>query len=194
MVCLVIFEPTFGQSLKKMAFPRISFLGTILQRTDFSYSGTNANSFFKKNINRQLFLKPASIINEEKNDSLVFRSKQIKPLLKLVENRKRILFVSEFDSDSFAPQRKEPTIVFYPPLPYSFLLYFQDRQIAHMEFMFYISDSGKVASVKRKISSGNLDVDLLALRYIGHCLNLVKGKFSPGTWQTVNIDLTRKND
>ncbi|MDD5432928.1 MAG: hypothetical protein PHO70_08120 [Candidatus Omnitrophica bacterium] len=114
------------------------------------------------------------------------------------------IFVSEKESytDSFKDlrlpvlTRKEQKLVFHPVLPYSFSLYFKDRQTAHVELAFKISAQGsrELALVKRKISSGNLEVDLLSLRYIGHYLFIQKSKFSPNNWQTVKIDLSAKND
>ena len=81
-------------------------------------------------------------------------------------------------------------IMFYPPMPYHFLLYFNNRQTAHMEVAFYISPEGKVVGIKRKISSGNPEVDLLIMRNLSHFLNLCKSNFALDSWQIVNIDLS----
>lgn len=193
MACFAIFEPTFGNSLQKFNFAKVSFLGPILQTIDLSLND-NYQKAMNKNISKELsFLKP-SLVKKEKNIFLTLGLKPRKPLAAITSNKGKVTFTSEVDLGDINKPKKEPTIIFYPPLPYSFLLYFRDRQIAHIEFMFYISSNGKISSIKRKISSGSLDADLLSLRYIAHCLNLVEGKFPHDTWQTVKIDLTRKND
>jgi len=48
--------------------------------------------------------------------------------------------------------------------------------------------------IKRKISSGNLEVDLLTMRYIGHYLFIQQKRFTPNNWQTVKIDLSEKEN
>ena len=84
----------------------------------------------------------------------------------------------------------------HPLLPHDFALYFKDRQIAHveLEFNFVSSRQPAVAVIKRKISSGNLEVDLLSMRYIGHYLFIQQTKFAPNSWRTVKIDLSAKDD
>lgn len=86
--------------------------------------------------------------------------------------------------------------MFYPRLPHYFNLYFRHRQAAHIELMFNISASATASSIiiKRKISSGNLEVDLLSIRYIGNYLFIEQSRFPHNTWQTVKIDLSTKND
>jgi hypothetical protein len=89
--------------------------------------------------------------------------------------------------------RRTPEILFHPLLPYSFPLYFKDRQVAHVELLFKILPD-KLRSyilVKRKISSGNLEVDLLSVRYISHYLFLRQAAFAPGAWQVVKVDLSK---
>lgn len=94
------------------------------------------------------------------------------------------------------PKRKEAAIVFHPLLPLNFRLYFRDRQIAHVELMFKRTsgDGQDYIEIKRKISSGNLDVDLFVMRYMGHYLFIQQPKLLPGDWQAVKIDLSAKND
>ena len=191
---LGIFEPTFGRPLEKSEFARISFLGSILQAGDF-FSSANYRGFAERGLPRLLpFLKPSSPVKKKEANFSGFMPKPAKPLVTLAQQRQKISFASKVDLAILPRRRQESSVVFHPPLPYSFLLYFQDRQVAHIEFMFYISGQGKISYIKKKISSGNLDVDLLAARYIAHYLNLLEGSFPPGAWQTVKIDLTRNND
>jgi hypothetical protein len=89
------------------------------------------------------------------------------------------------------PVRRQPEIVIHPLLPSSFNLYFKDRQTAHVEFQFKVWPTGaNLVALKRKISCGNLEVDLLSQRYIGHYLFIQRAKFSPGSWQPVKIELS----
>ncbi|MFA6349599.1 MAG: hypothetical protein WCY12_01560 [Candidatus Omnitrophota bacterium] len=92
--------------------------------------------------------------------------------------------------------RKEPVLILYPQLPYDFLLYFKDRQAVHIELMFNITSQGGTDSVivKRKISSGNLEADLLSMRYINHYLFIQQKNLPKDKWQAVKIDLAPKND
>ena len=87
-------------------------------------------------------------------------------------------------------KNEDSSIMFYPPIPYHFLLYFKDRQTAHVEVAFYISPKGKFVGIKRKISSGNPEVDLLIMRNLNHFLNLNKSNLALDSWQTVKVDLS----
>jgi hypothetical protein len=89
--------------------------------------------------------------------------------------------------------KKDPGVMIHPLLPYELQLYFQDRQSVHLELMFMITSnrSKKFIVIKRKISSGNLDADLLCTRYLGHYLFIDQDRFAVNTWQTVRIDLSR---
>ncbi|MCM8791621.1 MAG: hypothetical protein NC826_00475 [Candidatus Omnitrophica bacterium] len=102
---------------------------------------------------------------------------------------KSTLYVESLDSEE-----KEGSLMFYPYLPYSFIIYFKDRQKISLEFLFYTSKREGIAYLKRKISCGNLEVDLLVMRYITRSLCLLKDFFSVNEWQTVKIELSRKDD
>lgn len=127
---------------------------------------------------------------------LYFSRNYLKPTLSTVLNKEKEILIRKSYLPQFSLQRKESTIIFHPLLPYNFALYFKDRQIAHVELMFNIVTRKERNSIiiKRRISSGNLEVDLLVMRYIGHYLFIQKTKFPPNTWQTVKIDLSAKND
>jgi hypothetical protein len=58
--------------------------------------------------------------------------------------------------------------------------------------MFKVDSSGGRNSleIKRKISSGNLEVDLLSMRYLSPYLFIQQNRFTPNNWQTVKIDLS----
>jgi len=94
------------------------------------------------------------------------------------------------------PKRKDSVIIFHPQLPYDFLLYFKDRQEVHIELLFKISRDLEDRSIviKRKISSGNLEADLLAMRYIDHYLFLQQARLPLDSWRAVKIDLGLKGE
>lgn len=90
------------------------------------------------------------------------------------------------------PHYPEPAFTLHPLLPYRFDLYFKDRQQVHIELEFSVtrSDSRNFVSLRRKISSGNLEADLLSMRYIGHYLFIQQARFSAGVWQPVKIEFS----
>ncbi len=91
-------------------------------------------------------------------------------------------------------KRRESVIMFHPQIPYHVTLYFKDRQVIHIELMFNVVPAGNNTSIriKRKISSGNLEADLLSMRYISRYLFMQQLGFAPYIWQTVKIDLSTK--
>ncbi|MBN1913392.1 MAG: hypothetical protein JW788_03220 [Candidatus Omnitrophica bacterium] len=123
-----------------------------------------------------------------------FSQPALKPLNTGVSHSQKITYFSNAGLLNPAVRRKEPVVMLYPELPYHFLLYFKDRQIAHIEFMFNIGSSGKRSSVliHRKVSSGNLELDLLSMRHISRYIAMQQLQFTPGTWQKVRIDLSAK--
>jgi hypothetical protein len=185
-----VFEPTFVSKVNLPSLDRVAFLGSMLQDRDF------LNSFEKNLIADRRVVNLKTVYPVNKGEGFISPSLQgaVKPPVYLSASQdKKILLPSRADNLVYAHKEKPP-LTFYPALPYSFLFYFKDRQIAHIEFTFYVSDTGKISLVKRKVSSGNLDTDLLAYRYITHCLFLQEGRFPVNTWQTVKIDLTRKEN
>jgi len=91
-----------------------------------------------------------------------------------------------------APKRKDPVLLMHPLLPYRFELYFNDRQTVNIELEFEISrvNDRNFVSLRRKISSGNLEADLLSMRYIGHYLFNQQARFMPETRQSVKIEFS----
>lgn len=118
---------------------------------------------------------------------------QPKPQVALPVEQEKVVFFEK--RTQVSKSRNEPVIVFYPRLPQSFILYFQDRQTVHIELGFNITstDSIKSITVQRKISSGNLEADLLSARYISRYLFMQQSRFPINSWQTVKIDLSTKN-
>ncbi len=136
------------------------------------------------------------MLNKVSKEPFLSARYYLKPSIPLAFNTEKEVFKEKIAPLAFSLKRKEPQIIFHPLLPYSFTLYFKDRQVAHVELMFNLSSSGLHNSIeiKRKISSGNLEVDLLSKRYIGHYLFIQQARFTPNRWQSVKIDLSAKND
>lgn len=86
----------------------------------------------------------------------------------------------------------------YPLLPAYFPVYFRDRCRAHIGLSFRISPAvrgpGEYIEVKRKVSCGNLEADLIALRQVAHYLLLQRRYFQSGRWLDVNIDFSPSYD
>jgi len=123
-------------------------------------------------------------------------SYSLKPQVELAFNVAKISFIPERTAAAVQPYKKDAPIMFHPLLPYQLQLYFKDRQAAHIELIFsIISLRGKnTILIKRKISSGNLEADLLSARYINHYLFIQQLRFPANVWQTVKIDFSTKND
>lgn len=119
-----------------------------------------------------------------------------KPQQALMTGTQKLIPAAE-ESAALPPpfKKRELTIMFHPLLPYGFRLYFRDRQVAHVELAFRAlsGERGNSITVKRKISSGNLEVDLLSTRYIERYLSMQSKNFTSTEWQTVKIDLSAED-
>jgi len=187
-----LFNFTFGDKLPRANFSSISFLGAILNPPDFK------KAYFIDNQGQQLFNRPPKTfppqeVNLQKNAT---SSVYIKPQLVLAFSSGKS--ISPPKSSIIPPVFKQsPSVVMlYPRLPQHFLLYFKDRQSVHIELVFNLFSRGRAKAIimNRKISSGNLEVDLLSKRYLGHYLFVQQAAFPQETWQTVKIDLSAKGD
>jgi len=191
-VCFAIFSFSFGNRIPKADYPIVSFQGAILSKLDLM-----SKPFLKFSSLKDVFKGhiDTSILEKANKGYLWQESRYLKPAVRLTLKGEKINFIPKEKLDSLIPTRKESVIMFYPQLPYHFLLYFKDRQIVHIEVEFNIA-SGQGSNsivIKRKISSGNLEVDLLAMRYIGHYLFIQRKQFPLNCWQTVKIDLSAKD-
>lgn len=186
-----IFSFSFGGRIPKINSTGVDFLGSILPN-----SNLNRESFINiQDTKKMILTKVSNILTLQKlsKRSTLISPKYLKPTVSLPFNKNKEMFMLKVKPSSFMQERKEPIIMFYPPLPRHFLLYFKDRQVVHIELMFNISgDRANSITIKRKTSSGNLEVDLLAMRYISHYLFIQRPRFPRNIWQTVKIDLQAK--
>lgn len=88
--------------------------------------------------------------------------------------------------------RPEPVLMMHPLLPHQFGLYFKDLQEVRIELQFFIArgDARNLVSLRRKISSGNPEADLLSMRHIGHYLYIQQARFAKDSWQDVKIEFS----
>jgi hypothetical protein len=188
-----LFSFSFGPQIPKLNNAFVSFQGAILRTPDLMPTPNLSVGHKAGAVAR----KPEVLILDKVNreSPLVFKD-YLKPQITFTLNRDKIALVKELTPKLLIPKRKEPTIMFYPRLPYHFALYFKDRQVAHIELEFQVISSHNRNSIvlKRKISSGNLEADLLSMRYIDRYLFIQQMGFIPSNWQTVKIDLSTLND
>jgi hypothetical protein len=184
-----LFSFSFGPRVQQLNIADASFFGAILGRTNLIETKVvNGPDIKGALINKSNVSNLSKISHEYPLTSQVY----LKPQSELTFNEEKIVFMPEFSSISFTPKRKEPVIMLYPRLPYHFALYFKDRQTVHIELEFNLRPQEERSRmvIKRKISSGNLEVDLLSMRYISRYLFIQKMSFAPDSWHTVKIDFS----
>jgi hypothetical protein len=188
-----LFSFSFGPRLPDFQRPDISFLGSILLQSDVAVPGNHRQSSMIENI--FLTKTAAAFLKPQPDNFKIQPAYGFKPSLDRQISIKKGHYSYHPATKTGAPILRDHDIMFYPLLPQHFTLYFQDRQSAHMELLCKAGKKLKPSSIiiKRKISSGNLEVDLLTMRYIGHYLFIQQRHFIKDTWQTIKIDLTTEN-
>lgn len=202
-----LFSISFGDRLPKLGYGGVNYRGAVLNNFDLAVSlskgvilaqhlGKGLDSAnFKVSVN-SLFNKTNTVILEKINKGHVLLQRNyLKPFIAPSFNEAKMAFPEKIAVLSEQP-RKKSVLMFYPSLPHYFNLYFKDRQAVHIELMFNIASDGLKNSIeiKRKISSGNLEADLLSIRYISQYLFIRQKGFAHNKWQSVKIDLSAKND
>jgi hypothetical protein len=188
-----IFSFSFGTRIPKADYSSVIFWGQLLGNSQVAkpliYNRINARGLFFHKVDTLALDKKAPDFN-------LAAGFYLKPPSSLTSDAGKIPFVEKINPQPLFSRRKEPTIIFHPLLPYGFTLYFRDRQVAHVELAFRVLPQGQGNSitVKRKISSGNLEVDLLTIRYIERYLFMQQASLSSSDWHTVKIDLSARND
>jgi len=186
-----IFVMSFGQKIPVIE-SRTYFNGSILNKGDLqgrAYIRPDAKWIVFKKAGTTQFFK-----NEE--HAVPVEPLYVKPASGLNIIKDKYVPLNDFDITPPAHKRKESVMMFYPAFPYSFSLYFKDRQLVHIGFIFNIPSSVRPNPiiVKRKVSSGNLEVDLVSMHYINHYLSVQRSRLPQNIWKDVKIELTRRND
>jgi hypothetical protein len=186
-----VFSFTFGTRLDKIGLAQVSFLGSFLNKADLESRIFDLTGI-KKVFNRSL--EAPSQDQAGKDYAAVF-AERLKPQFAMPFTSQKTDFLPQPAVLAFREKRAEPVVMLYPSLPYNFLLYFKDRESVHIEVMFNIAPGANKTNtllIKRKISSGNLEADLLSMRYIGHYLSIQQLRFPTNGWQELKIDLSAK--
>ena len=188
-----MFSLSFGPKIPEVNFSRVYFWGAIFRSPDLM---NNRNFDIGYKTGRLTGKSEITVLNKINRENLLASRDYLKPPVSLTFNQEKIAFTQKLTPISLMSGRKESAIMFYPRLPYHFALYFKDRQTVHIELMFQVISGDKRNSilVKRRISSGNLEADLLSMRYISRYLFMQQRGFVPNKWQTVKIDLSTVND
>ena len=188
-----MFSLSFGPKIPEVNFARVCFWGAIFRSPDLM---NNRNFDIGYKTGRLTGKSEISVLDKINRENLLGSRDYLKPPVSLTFNQEKIVFTRELMPISLMSGRKESAIMFYPRLPYHFALYFKDRQTVHIELMFQGISGDKRNSilVKRRISSGNLEADLLSMRYISRYLFMQQRGFVPNKWQIVKIDLSTVND
>ncbi|MFH0790445.1 MAG: hypothetical protein V2A64_02330 [Candidatus Omnitrophota bacterium] len=193
IILLSIFSLSFGNKLEKKVYTEVSSFGAILKSYDLSFA--DKFKLIIPRVSRQQGENVFSLPAEEKvSVGRDFADYYRKPPVNLILDNEKKAFTQNLSEISFYRKKKESVVVFYPTMPYYFNLYFRDRQIVHIELEYSLISRDKTDSIiiKRKISSGNLDVDLLCMRYIDHYLSIQQDRLIPNERQVVKIDLELK--
>lgn len=188
-----IFSFTFGNNEPAANYAPVFFLGQFLRNTQVAPPVPREGQ-----ITLALHPEPSlsPVLHRAAKDTDLLTKCYLKPSITLTPVREKKVFTPETHPSLFIRKSREPTIVFHPMLPYGFTLYFKDRQVVHVELMYKLDSfrSGNPILIKRKISSGNLEVDLLTMRYIEHYLFIQQKSITTDNWQTVKIDLSAKEE
>jgi hypothetical protein len=185
-----LFTFSFGRRSPGLGYPSVNFLGSFLSPHDLVRNFSRGDKIVTLG-------KQDAFLPKTNGGPLDFPIDYYrKPIATLVSREEKVLYVPRESSYPAVLKRKESVVTLYPPLPYRFLLYFKDRQRAHIELEFFVRPGAKASSValRRKISSGNLEADLLSMRYIGHYLFAQTAYLPAGSWQTIKIDLEPKKE
>ncbi|MCM8795252.1 MAG: hypothetical protein NC928_00960 [Candidatus Omnitrophica bacterium] len=192
LVLFSIFSLSFGPCIPTIDYTPVNFWGIILSDAEL------ITHKFRASPQKEILKRTEDLLPDKTKIDYSFLPLHfyLKPPVDLSININKMPYLKESPSLIFVQRKKSSVMMFYPQLPYHFLVYFKDREVAHIELMFNVlSKEGiNTIAIKRKISSGNLEVDLLAMRYISHYLFIQQKNFTPNNWQSVKIDLSAKND
>lgn len=186
-----LFSFSFGERLVRADYPDVSFFGRILG----NYGLISMPAVDTGGIKKSFFVKSNTFFLDSNRKTPAVSSYYLKPQADPVfSEHKKTMLMSVTAGFGGLPKR-DSVVMFYPQLPFHFLLYFKDRQTVHIELVFNIISDTETShiAIKRKISSGNLEADLLTMRYLSHYLFIQQAGLPSNTWQSVKIELSPKN-
>ncbi len=183
-----IFSFSFGPVLGRVDYPAINFPGAWLNSYDL------IRGLPKKPASDRILSQSAIVGVKKIYSSQAAAAGLVKPAARpLIGSGKAPFLMPRIAKFAL---KKKPAIMLHPRLPNYFSVYFQDRQMVHIELLFNISSAsaGNALTIKRSISSGNLEVDLLSMRYISNYLFIQRSSFPSNAWQPIKIDLSFNHD
>ncbi|RJP28214.1 MAG: hypothetical protein C4533_06995 [Candidatus Omnitrophota bacterium] len=184
----VLFSFSFGSNLSPLNAPQILFWGSFLKQADLkiNHSYVETPAAIEK---IQIYLPRSSAFKISSAEMSVFT----KPQLRCFYNDKKMSFAQRAVYNN-TDDKKSRVIIFKPGLPEDLMIYFKDRQQAYLELAYTSGnpDNPGLLLIKRKISSGNLEVDLLCMRYLSHYLSLRRDLFTSNKWNKASIELAPK--
>jgi hypothetical protein len=188
LVIFSLFSLSFGPGAFKVNYAEIASFGSILQNYDLIQQ--HLPERFK-----EVRLDIPQQLHQTFSQPQVPTQVYVKPQAEATFTVEKPVYIPNSQLFYSAKPKKESSIMFYPSLPYHFLLYFKDRHTVHIELEFKISSQQpNPIIIQRKISSGNLEADLLVMRHIEHYLFVHPASTTPDKWQSVEIDLSAAND
>ncbi len=180
---------SFGPRLTAHLGKPLFFLGDILSQRDLAISAVPRISSAGKKTGVFSHIRPVNFAVRQED---FFESGFRKP-----QGHIGVVQTKQVSVNAFLPAKprlagKDSVVMLYPALPYHFLLYFQDRQVVHITVAYKVNSGARssAAVVKRKISSGNLEADLLSARYISRYLFVEHAPFADDQWHEAHIDLS----
>jgi len=189
-----IFVISFGNKLPSWGQTDINFWGNILHERDFAKPDVGmllarrmpAGPFLEQQLGGTTDPQVTADV------SLTLTSCFLKPISTSGFQDKKLSVINKPAILPPALKKKQEVVMFHPVLPYHFSLYFKDRQVVNIELMYKVTKHRRSSSVaiQRRISSGNLEVDLLAMRHISHYLFIQQDKLTPDLWQKVKIEFS----
>jgi len=184
---------SFGRQPFNLGHTKVAFWGGFLQPYDFI---PKSQTHVKENIIKEAsFVQSLTLPAQKKIDSgSQINPISLKPQTLLAAGTNKSTFIADAAGSLLPPKKKESVVMLYPQLPYHFNLYFKDRQVVHIELEYSVISKDKIntLALKRKISSGNLEADLLCMRYLNLYLSMQQDRLMPNKWHTVKIELEPK--
>lgn len=187
-----LFSFSSGERPLKLDYPPVSFFGRILG----NYALTARLPPDPFDIKKAFLNKVNTLALDASRQPPGVGAYYFKPQASVAFRKYKETALREAIAQPAVLPRRESVVMLYPQLPYHFLLYFKDRQTVHIELAFKIISHAKATSIeiKRKVSSGNLEADLLTMRYLSHYLFIQQTGLPVNVWQSVKIELSPKDD
>ncbi len=187
-----VFTLSFGPRQLPLDFTGVSFRGSVLCQRDLTPRDYTCCSF-----SRSLAAAPITGFKSRPIPAVAGLEHSLKPEA-FFDSGSKIFWQPDLPLLSPPGEKDAKSVVMlYPALGFNPSLYFKDRRQVHLELAYRsvrtCPDAYSVM-LRRKISSGNLEADLLSMRSLSRYL-LIRQLQPDDSWHTVKIELSPgKND